>query len=234
MTFDWTTQEPPESFIWLGKNGPVSVRLAFGPLAVAPGLVMAMAAASAAMTVVGGIASANAQRQAGENAYQDALARNKQLQQVAEGREAAAKQAQAAKQREGIEARRKGDMLASRARAVMSAGGGGVDEKIISGLMAEGEYGKDVALFEGDETARKYNQQAEFDRYSGRAAMAAGQNARSDANRAADWTMIGSVGKAGMSLATAYAGGSFGGSKTGIDAEIGDWSKYGRRWQDIF
>ena len=47
---------------------------------------------------------------------------------------------EAAKQREGIEARRKGDMLASRARAVMAAGGGGVDEKIISGLMAEGEY----------------------------------------------------------------------------------------------
>ena len=190
--------------------------------------------ASAAFTVIGGFMQAGAQRQAGDNAYQDALARNKQLEQVANAREAEAKQAQAAKQREGIEARRKGDMLASRARAVMAAGGGGVDEKIISGLMAEGEYGKDVALFEGDETARKYNQQAEFDRYSGRAAMAAGQNARSDANRAADWTMIGSVGKAGMSLASAYAGGSFGGSKTGIDAEIGDWSKYGRRWQDIF
>lgn len=197
-------------------------------------LTMAIAAASAAMTVAGGIASASGQRQAGENAYQDALARNKQLQQVANAREAEAKAAQAAKQREGIEAYRKGNLMASRARAVMAAGGGGVDEKIISALMAEGEYGKDVALFEGDETARKYNQQAEFDRYSGRAAMAAGENTRSAANSAADWTIISSVGKAGTSLAGAYAGGGAGGAKTGIDAEINDWSSYGRRWKDIF
>jgi hypothetical protein len=201
MTFDWTMQDAPERFTWVGQDGPVSVRLAFGPAAPI------LAVASVAMTVLGGVMQASAQQEAGETAYQNALQKSAMLNAEANNREAAAKQAQASKQREGIEANRKYVLAASRARAVMAAGGGGVDEGIIAGILSEGDYAKDVALYEGDETARGLQNQATMDRYSANTARQAGHNAREAAGRAAAMTLIGTAGKAGMSLAQMYAPG---------------------------
>jgi hypothetical protein len=62
--------------------------------------------------------------------------------------------AQAIKQREAIEAKRKGTIMAGRARAVMAASGGGVDQGTIAELMAEGEMKFEDRLFEGAAAAR--------------------------------------------------------------------------------
>jgi hypothetical protein len=57
--------------------------------------------------------------------------------------------AQAIKQREAIEAKRRGTIMAGRARAVMAASGGGVDQGTIAELLAEGEMKFEDSLFEG-------------------------------------------------------------------------------------
>jgi hypothetical protein len=62
--------------------------------------------------------------------------------------------AQAIKQREAIEAKRKGTIMAGRARAVMAASGGGVDQGTIAELLAEGEMKFEDSLFEGAAAGR--------------------------------------------------------------------------------
>lgn len=206
LDFDWTIHEPDLALLYVGRDGPVSVRLAFGPLAPAMALAAPyLAAASVGMTVVGGVMQASAQQEAGEVAYQNALSKAAALNAEARNRDAAANQAQAAKQREGIEVQRKYNMAASRAAAVMAASGGGVDERLLAGILSEGEYAKDVALYEGDETARGLNNQATMDRYSANTARAAGHRARQAGGDAAAMTLIGTAGKASLSLAEKYA-----------------------------
>lgn len=198
---------------------------------------------SAGMTVLGGVMGANAQAQQGEAAYQNALLRNQQMQQQAslyqmqaEQQRKQAGQEQAIAQRRAIEAQRKGGIMASRARAVMAASGGGVDEKLIDSLVGEGFYGRDVELAQGDERARVLNNQAMMTEYQGAGARWSGETAvgRAAADRSAfkdrAWgTILGSVASAGLGLAGKYApdfGGGGAGTFQPVAGNIADTDAY--------
>jgi hypothetical protein len=200
---------PAAAPVYVAPLGPMAAPLAIGASVL-----------SAGMTVLGGISSANAQRQQGEAEYQNALYRQQQaeqqaelLQQQAQQQRVAAGQEQAASQRQAIEAKRKGDILASRARAVMAASGGGVDEKLVASLIGEGDYGKDMALYQGDERARTLNNraavtdfQAAAARYGGATGVGMAGVDRSILDNRADATIIGGVAQAGLGLANKYGG----------------------------
>lgn len=178
---------------------------------------------SMGMNIMGSAQQSQAQRAAGETAYQNALARNQMLEAQAQEqeneakqREAQAKAEQAAAQRAGIEQTRKSNAIAGRASAVMAASGGGVDTNILAGILGEGDYAKDVALYEGDDRASKLNYQgkinryqADVSRYEGKQGVARGQYTRDVMNSRADATLAMGIGKTifqGMSLAGKYGG----------------------------
>lgn len=81
----------------------------------------------------------------------------------------AAGQAQAASQVEAQDVQRRADLVASRALAVAAASGGGASDptvvNTIAGIAQEGAYRKAVALYKGDEEARKLTMQAEASQY---------------------------------------------------------------------
>ena len=208
------------------------------------GVVSAVAIASTVigtgMSIIGSIQQSNAQREAGEAAYQNALQRNQQAQEEAKRLEAKANADQAASQRQAIEEKRKASALAGRAKAVMAASGAGVDNNIIDGILAEGEYGFDVALYEGDTRAQSARYDANIRRWEGDTAVAQGAAARSAYNSRADSTLtsglIGGVTSLG-SMATKYAGPAPGAGinstpgieRSGVDDSgwgMTDWKKY--------
>jgi hypothetical protein len=84
----------------------------------------------------------------------------------------AAGQARAASQIEAQDVQRRSDRLASRALAVAAASGGGASDptvvNTIAGIAQEGAYRKAVALYKGDEEARKLTMQAEATQYEGK------------------------------------------------------------------
>lgn len=177
-------------------------------------------AASAGLTVVGGLSQSAAQRQAGDIAYQNALIRAQQAQQQAQMAVARAQQedqnadsATGAGQIQQVEKIRQGNVMAGRARAVMAASGGGVDEGVISAIQGENNYAGSVAAFNANERARGFRNQATMDRYSaenaiwgGQAGVGIGASERDAGYRAADATLIGSFGKAALSFASKYGG----------------------------
>lgn len=63
-------------------------------------------------------------------------------------------------QRVAIESKRKAANAAGRAKAVMAASGGGVDNRILADILGEGEYAADVALYEGDARTRDLKTEA--------------------------------------------------------------------------
>lgn len=189
---------------------------------------------SIGMTIMGASQQADAQRMAGDAAYQNALARKAQLDNEAAQREALAKAEQAAAQRRSIEENRKGRIVAGRAQAVMAASGAGVDNRIIAGILGEGDYAGDVALYEGEDRAQKQNYQATVNRFEGDQGVARGRYTRDVMRSRADTTMAMGIGKSlfqGLSLAAKY-GGDFGGSRydlsrdplrTANDADLGGY-----------
>jgi len=118
--------------------------------------------AGVGMSIIGASQQADAQREAGEVAYQQALIRNQQAQAEAKRLEDKANAEQAAAQRQAIEEKRKATILASRAQAVMASSGAGVDTNILDGILAEGEYGFDTALYEGDTRAHLAGESERF------------------------------------------------------------------------
>lgn len=212
------------------------------------------AAGSLGMGIMGSAQQSAAQRAAGDAAYQAAVARNQALQNEAKQREDQANAEQAAAQRKAIEEKRKAGILAGRAGAVMAASGAGVDTRIISGILGEGDYNKDVALYEGDDRAQKLRYQATLNRFEGDQAVKRGQYSKSVSDWQSDNTMAMGIGKGifqGLSLAGKYGGdlpGTGGATATSpdaamkaydaapdswkyagmndIDSEIGRWSLY--------
>ena len=207
---------------------------------------------SAGATVLSGVMSASAQQQQGDAMYRNALLRNQQaeaqaqvLKVQADQQRTAAIQEQAVAQRKAIEAQRKGSIMASRARAVMAASGGGVDEKLVNSLIGEGEYGKDVALYEGDERARNLRNQAKYTdynadltRWSGGAGVGMAANDRSNLYAKSGMTILGSGLQAGIGLAGKYGPSPSGGAapkyditldplRTANDADLGGYGGYG-------
>ncbi len=88
--------------------------------------------------------------------------------------EVVAKQAIAVGQRGALEERRKADLVASRVIAL--AGGGGGDPtvmNIIADIESEGVYRASVAMYEGEESARKLRTEGEFAEWAGEQASKA-------------------------------------------------------------
>jgi len=204
-------------------RGPATRSICHGPVAAALPFV------SAGMSILGGISSAGAQSQAGQTAYDNAVARNQmmvqqsqqQMQEAKQHRDAANTEA-AMGQRNAIEAVRKGKIMASRAQAVMAGSGAGVDPTLTAGLLAEGDHAGDVALYEGDERARVQRNAGEVAEYQANASRAGGataiwqgEKAKAAADRAASATIFGSIAKAGIGLASKYGGEFGGGSDAG-------------------
>lgn len=199
----------------------------FGPLAALPAMgyvALATTAATTAMTIIGGAQQAQAQREQGQIAYQNALLRRQQAYAQASQEQVNAGQQIAAGQRQQLEAQRRGQVMAGRARAVMAASGAGEDEKLISSLVGEGNYQGDVAAFNANERGRGLMNQAAMDRWSGDAGVFSGSETQSADNRAADATLFGAVGKGvtgaaagALSFADKYGGGAPNGSGFGTD-----------------
>lgn len=203
---------------------------------------------SAGMTVLSGVMGASAQQQQGDAVYRNAQLRNQQaqaqadaLQVQADNQRAAAIQEGAVSQRKAIEAARKGSIMASRARAVMAASGGGVDEKLVASLVGEGEYGKDVALFEGAERARNLNNQAKFTdyqsdltRWSGASGVAMAGADRANLYSKSTGTLLTGLASAGIGLAGKYApdvGGGGAGTPVATSAAIDEYKKMPNSWR---
>lgn len=193
------------------------------------------AVASVGMNILGAISQSNAQRQAGEVAYQQALQRQ-QLAQLqadqqrqalevqAQQQEQAANAEQATAQRAAIEQKRQATIAAGRARAVMAASGASVDENILAGILGEGDYASKVALYQGDVSAQGRRFQATLNHYQGNvgtqiagyegeAALTSGINTRNAYNAAAGSTLATGIGRgliSSVSLADKY-GFDFGG-----------------------
>jgi hypothetical protein len=202
--------------------------------------VMAIAGAASSiagigMGIIGASQQSDAQRQAGEIAYQNALIRNQQMEAEAKRLENEAKQREdnanaqeAAKQREAIEKKREAGIAASRAQAVMAASGAGVDTNLIDGILGEGQLAFDTAIYEGESKAQDTRYQAtlnrheaETRRWQGRTELMQGGRTRDAMNRRADNTMTMGIVKGvvgATSLASKYAP-DFGGGITAADPE---------------
>lgn len=207
-------------------------RVCFAPLAAAlPMISMAMTVVGAGMSFIGSQQQAAAQQQAGNVALQNAQIRQQQMEAQAKQQESEAAQNRAAGndeaakgQRAAAEADRKGRIMAGRAQALMAASGAAPDDSMTAGLLAEGKYAEKVALFEGNQSARKFKNaahindyQAAGSRYGGAGAILQGQQTKSAYDFAASNTRISSYGqlagglaKAGMGIADMY-GGDYGG-----------------------
>lgn len=121
---------------------------------MAQAIPLALTAASAAMQIGGGLSAASAQAKSlrGEATQLDAMA----------GTERATSQRSAAEQH------RQARLLQSRALAVAASSGGGVSDptvvNLLSKLSGEGAYRAATALYEGEESARSKEMQAEAKR----------------------------------------------------------------------
>lgn len=227
-------------------------------------LAIASTVGSIGMSIMGGVQQSEAQREAGDTAYRNALIRQQQMEQQAavlrndairkdneaRQREAIANDQQAAAQREAIERNRKARIAAGRAQSVMAASGAGVDTSIIAGILGEGEYAGDVALYGGDVKARDSRYQASLDRYDadnrrfeadnriwrGQTDVAEGLRTKSIMDARAGSTLAMGIGKglfSGASLAAKYGGDLFGSDydlgsdtmRTSGDADLGGYSR---------
>lgn len=202
-------------------TGPNTRSLCHGPMA-------AIAAVSVAMTALSTVASMSAQAQQGAAAAQQGQLRQQQMTQQAQIAQMQADQLRVnannemgTAERAAIEQKRKGDLLASRATAVMAASGGGVDRNLVASIVGEGTYNENVSLYTGKERARSLDNQAALkdweassDQWSGNAAAQQGAFAQESAGTAEAFTAIGGIGKAASSVAAAYGGGGGAGALT--------------------
>lgn len=206
----------------------------FTGLAIAAIAGMAASVAGAGMSIIGASQQADAQREAGNVAYQQALIRNQQAQAEAKRLEDKANADQAASQRQALEEKRKATIMASRAQAVMAASGAGVDTNIIDGILAEGEYGFDTALYEGDTRAQSSRYDAKLRRWEGETGVTQGAYRKASLNAQADSTMTAGIIKGAIglgSMAAKYGGPAPGGydlakdtARTANDADLGGYN----------
>lgn len=153
---------------------------------------------------VGAILGAAGQYQQGRIARRqgEAIQRSKQFE--AEQLVQSAGQEQAAAQRKALEERRRASLVASRALALSAASGAGASdptvEQIISEIDGEGEYRAAVALYGGEERARRLRMGADAAIWEGENAAALGR-AR---GRAATVSAIGSLAASGGGMYAKY------------------------------
>lgn len=120
-----------------------------------------------AAQVVGTVVSTMGALQQGKAA--DAAAKSQAMQ-----LEARAKQQEAVAQQKAIEERRQADIVSSRARSLIAAGGGDTtdvgSQDVLSGIAGEGEYRSLLQLYEGKEAANASIFEANVKRAEGKAA----------------------------------------------------------------
>lgn len=134
---------------------------------------MWIAAASTVMSVAGGVQASKAAKRQGK-------ADQAAAEYEAEQNRVNAIQAVASAQRAAMEERRQGELVQSRAIALMAASGGGVSDPgnvvLLSRNAGEIAYRSAVALYEGEDRARSMNMSAESATYSGAMARRAGND----------------------------------------------------------
>jgi hypothetical protein len=127
--------------------------------------------AAAAMKITGSVLEMEGHRAAGEAARITGQRRNVAAQFEAQQLEQQAGQTVAAQQRVALEEKRKANLVASRALAVAGASGAGATDpsvvNIIAGIKGEGAYRAAVALYRGEDQARKLRMGAKARRYEG-------------------------------------------------------------------
>lgn len=125
--------------------------------------------AGTALDVIGQIIGAQSHIQFGQQAREAAQFQADQMRQNAG-------QAQAASQRQAYNADIQTKLVMSRALAVAAASGGGASDPTVVNTMAriasEGAYRKAVALYQGDEAARRMEMQAQATEYQGKETQA--------------------------------------------------------------
>lgn len=159
--------------------------------------------------VAGSLDAADKSKKAGQRAQ---MQKNYQAAQL----EQDAGQVRAVAQQEGLQERQKTKLVASRALALTAAGGGGTNDptivNIIGDINGEGAYREAVALYQGEENARKLSEGAKFTRLEGEVAERSGkEQARAYQYQAGMYAARG-----GSSLYSKY-GGSQPGTKTTTD-----------------
>lgn len=161
---------------------------------------MALLVVSTAMTVMGGMAQADAMREAAAANARNAAAAaaaNKQIADYQAGQEAAAGQHAAEK------ARQKSMLMLSRAQALAAASGGGsLDENLAAGLIEAGEKEAGYSMYTANERANSLRYKGDMGVYE---ANARSINEINAANKRADATVLGSFGQAGMGMASRFA-----------------------------
>lgn len=166
------------------------------------------------MQVTGTLLEARAQRSQGKAAQQIGQAQQGAAEFRAAQLDQVAGQSVATAQRVAQEERRQARLLASRALAVAAAGGGGASDPTVSRIIAdiegEGAYRAAVALYEGEDQARKARMGAAAERYEGQLAAVSGQNASQAGNIMAASSLL----TGGASLYEKYKGASSGYTST--------------------
>ena len=169
-----------------------------------------MAQIAAAVAVIGGtLLSYKGQKDAGAAARRAGTRENVARQFEAEQLRQQATQVIAASQRQALGEMRQGDIVASRAIALAAASGGGVSDPTIVNLLArtkgEGAYRAGVALYEGEEQARKLRMKAASKLYEGAGAEEAGIYREAAHKTLAKASLF--KGTAHLSLFSKYGGG---------------------------
>lgn len=163
-----------------------------------------MAWAAIAVTVASALLQAKGQRDAAKASQQQAAqvqaAKNFEAAQM----EQSAVQEVAAAQRRALEERRRATLVASRAQAVAAASGAGASdttvENIISDIAGEGEYRAGLAIYQGEESARRLRMGAQGARMEGSSIAQFGESRARAYNTAA----LGSLAGGAASLYTKY------------------------------
>jgi hypothetical protein len=171
--------------------------------------------AASAFKLAGGLTEATGYEQAAEAARVAGRRKNVAAQFEAEQLEQNAGQVVAASQRDAMEERRKADLMASRALALAGASGGGASDttvvNIIAKLKGEGSYRSAVALYRGEDKARRLRMGAAARRYEGAVAEEGGifEGAAYDTQaKAARFQAIATAASDAPTLLMKYGGGA--------------------------
>lgn len=165
-----------------------------------------------AMSIAGTVTQAQAQRQAGTNAMAMAEAQAQNAQ-VAANFEAQqydylAGQELAAGQAEAYQQRKQAALVASTALANAAASGATASDpttvKVISDIYAQGAYQSALAMYEGEEQARRYQIDAITKRVSGQSQANAALTSGSAARSASGLNSISTLIQGGTSLLNKY------------------------------
>ncbi len=158
------------------------------------------------LAVAAAVVSIAGSMQAGKAAKRAGLQQQAAMEYQAQQDEINGKQAMAVAERDAAEQRRQGDLMQSRAIALMAASGGGATDignvTILARNAGETAYRSAVAIYNGEEQVRTHAEEATAARLSGQAAAQSGR----DAEKAYMFKAVSSGLSGGSSLFSQYGG----------------------------